>query len=165
MQISMHGEPLTTNGQPPVVGEQFPEFALKTSDSQSLGLTDLSGKVTLISVVPDIDTRVCSLSTKKFNQKVDQFPGINFLTISTNTPEQQQNWCAAADVTKIRLVSDQEHQLGEKLGIYVATKGIDSRSIWILDENGRIVYRELIIEQTNEPAYSQVLAKLTALTK
>lgn len=165
MKITMHGKPLETNGQPPQIGDQFPKFELTTTTAQKISSAKITGKYTLISFVPDINTRVCSLSTKKFNQAIDNFPNINFLTISTNTPEQQKNWCAAEGVTKMKLVSDQDHVLGQDLGLYVAAGKFDSRSVWLLNPAGKIIYRELIIEQSNEPAYSQALNKLAATAK
>ena len=48
-------------------------------------------------------------------------------------------------------------------GLYIETKGIDARSVWVLDQAGKVVYRELITEQTNEPNYQAVLDFLTKL--
>lgn len=163
VEFTMHEKPVVTNGEPPAVGATFPEFKLIAAKDQTISLDDVKGKYTLISVVPDIDTRVCSLSTKKFNQQVDNFPAINFLTVSTNTLEEQKNWCAAEGVSKIQLLSDQDHQFGSALGIYIAAAKIDARSIWLLDQNGTIIYRELVTEMTHEPNYEQVLAKVKAV--
>jgi thiol peroxidase len=65
VEFTMHEKPVVTNGEPPAVGATFPEFKLIAAKDQTISLDDVKGKYTLISVVPDIDTRVCSLSTKK----------------------------------------------------------------------------------------------------
>lgn len=122
-------------------------------------------KPTLISVVPDINTRICSISTKHFNQEVDKFAQINFYTISTNTLDQQKDWCAAEGVAKLELLSDADADFGKKMGLYVADKNIDARSIWIVDVDGKVLYQELLSEQKNEPDYQKALAFLTELTK
>ncbi|WP_057745765.1 peroxiredoxin [Liquorilactobacillus capillatus] len=160
MEIAFHGEAGQTNGTPFKLGEVFPHSTLKNAANESIDITAAQGKFSLISVVPDINTRVCSLSTKRFNQEVDKFTNINFYTVSTNTVAEQQQWCAAEGVTKMVLLSDATGQLGKELGIYIAANKIDARSIWILDEAGTIVYRELIVEQTNEPDYQSALAFL-----
>lgn len=157
LKITRHEKPTSTNGEPISIASRFPEFELKSTQGETITNTDISGKYTLISVVPDINTRVCSLSTKKFNKDVDAFPDINFLTISTNTVEQQQDWCAAEGVTKMKLLSDKDGSLGKKVGIFVEDGNVDARSIWILNPNGEVAYRELIIEQTNEPNYQAAL--------
>ncbi len=141
----------------------MPAFAVKdAADTVKTG-TQLFTKVSLISVVPDIDTRVCSLSTKRFNQEVDKYNNINFYTISTNTLEQQKNWCAAEGVAKLELLSDATAEFGKAMGLYVEEKGIDARSIWIVDTKGTVLYQELLAEQSNEPNYAKALEFLDSL--
>ncbi|GBG94583.1 thiol peroxidase [Ligilactobacillus salitolerans] len=163
MQITRHDEPLQTIGDPQKVGEKLPEFTLTDAVGQTVASKDLLNKPTLISVVPDINTRVCSISTKRFNQEVDQYPEINFLTISTNTPEQQKDWCAAEGVANMQLFSDQELDFGKKTGLYISEAGVDSRSIWVVDQAGTIVYQELVPEMTHEPNYAAALGFISAL--
>ena len=160
MEITRHGVKQTTNGKAPMIGNHLPEFTVKAGDGTKVTPADLAGKFTLISVVPDINTRVCSLSTKKFNVNAGNFTGINFLTISTNTATEQQSWCAAEGVQNMQLLSDTQESFGEALGLYVAENGTDARSVWIINPEGKIVYRELVLEQTEEPDYSSALAYL-----
>lgn len=162
MEITRHGEAQQTNGDTPHIGQFIPAFSLQQAGGSQLTSTDLKAAHTLISVVPDINTRVCSISTKEFNKSVDQFKDVRFLTVSTNTAEQQQNWCAAEGVKSIELVSDEDGEFGRSMGLYVASNNTDARSVWILDADGKIVYRELIKEQTEEPDYAAALAYLEA---
>ncbi|MFD1429096.1 peroxiredoxin [Lacticaseibacillus mingshuiensis] len=162
MKITRHGEAQQTTGEPPMIGHTLPNFTVQTADKTSLTATDFSGQYTLLSVVPDINTRVCSIQTKHFNQDMDEFMGVNFFTISTNTTDEQQQWCAAEGVKNMQLVSDQAHEFGEALGLFVAANGTDARSVWIIDPTGKIVYRQLIEEQTDEPDYQSAMAYLEA---
>lgn len=163
MDITMHGDPLTTNGTAPAVDQTLPNFQLTAATGETVTPKDWQGQATLISVVPDINTSVCSIQTKHFNQSMDAFPDIRFVTVSTNTTEQQQNWCAAEGVDRIQLLSDAQHSFGSALGLYVADKNILARSIFIIDATGKILYRELIQEQTHEPDYQKALAFLKSL--
>lgn len=163
MEILFHGVATKTNGTPVKVGEKLPAFTVKdAADTVKTG-TQLFTKVSLISVVPDIDTRVCSLSTKRFNQEVDNYNNINFYTISTNTLERQKNWCAAEGVAKLELLSDATAEFGKAMGLYVEEKGIDARSIWIVDTEGKVLYQELLTEQSDEPNYAKALEFLDSL--
>lgn len=162
MEITRHGAAQQTVGVPPMIGKTAPDFAVKTKDDTVLTLADLKGRYTLMSVVPDINTRVCSLSTKTFNQSVDQFTNVNFLTISTNSVASQQDWCAAEGVKLMQLVSDSDEKFGRQFGLFVEENGTDARSVWILNPEGKIVYRELVLEQTEEPDYGAALAYLEA---
>ncbi|KRM78057.1 redoxin domain-containing protein [Limosilactobacillus coleohominis DSM 14060] len=100
MEITIKGEQRQLVGNPPMVGEELPHFKVFDQDNEKVKTRFLFGKPTLLSVVPDINTPVCSLQTKKFNQTMDQFSGVNFLTISTNRIEDQQKWCAAEGVKR-----------------------------------------------------------------
>lgn len=162
MKITRHGDTMQTNGEPPMIGHTLPHFTVTAADHNTLSEQDMLGTPTLISVVPDINTRVCSISTKTFNKAMDQFKGMHFFTISTNTVAQQQDWCAAEDVKQMQLVSDEDGTFGRAMGLYVASNNTNARSVWILDPAGKIVYRELIEEQTDEPDYSSALAYLEA---
>ncbi|MCZ3947015.1 thiol peroxidase [Lactobacillus gasseri] len=151
MKVTFKGKEVKLIGIPPKVGDSMPNFTVLNKDKHTVTKDNLLGKVSLISVVPDINTPVCSIQTKTFNKKMDQFPNINFLTISTNTIQDQQNWCAAEDVKNMQLLSDENLFFGKATGLLIPDSGILARSVWILDPNGKIVYREIVDKITHEP--------------
>lgn len=154
MKVTFKGKEVKLIGIPPKVGDSMPNFTVLNKDKH---------KVSLISVVPDINTPVCSIQTKTFNKKMDQFPNVNFLTISTNTIQDQQNWCAAEDVKNMQLLSDENLSFGKATGLLIPDSGILARSVWILDPNGKIAYREIVDEITHEPNYDAALNELKKL--
>lgn len=162
MEITRHGTAITTNGNPTALGAKLPAFTVHDSSGQPVKTEDLGRRLTLISVVPDINTRVCSISTKHFNQDMDAFDNVDFYTISTNTPQEQQSWCAVENVKKMKLLSDQTGDFGKAMGLFVADNHTDARSVWVVDGTGTVKYRELITEQTHEPDYASALAYLKA---
>lgn len=162
MQFQRRDGIVNTNGTPPEVGTKFPEFIIKNKNNQKLTLKQLLDKLTLISVVPDINTRVCSISTQRFNHEMDRYSQFNFYTISTNEPQDQQNWCAAEGVSNMELLSDSAFDFGKKAGLFIAANKTDARCIYILDTDGTILYRELINPQNNEPNYQAALEFLNS---
>jgi thiol peroxidase len=157
---------LTLAKEPVNVGEQLPNVTLATADG-SFNLADLSGKVSVVSVVPNVNTGTCTLQTRYFNQQADQFSDVNWVTISTNTPEEQTGWCAAEGVDNLTLLSDQDHAFGEASGLYIgkdlftledADNGFDTRAVFVVDANGTIVYRQIVPVLGDEPEYEPVLA-------
>ena len=78
MQITRHGAPQDTIGTPPSLGHQLPKFNVTDAQGNPVTAADFTGRYSLISVVPDITTRVCSISTKQFNQAMDAFNGVGF---------------------------------------------------------------------------------------
>lgn len=163
MEITINGEPRQLVGNPPEVGDKFPHFKVFDKNHDKIKTRQLLGKVTLLSVVPNINTPVCSIQTKKFNSTMDQFPDVNFLTISTNTIEEQQKWCAAEGVQNMQLVSDREESFGYESKLLIPDEGVLARSVWILDKDGKVAYRQIVKELTDEPDYDQVLAELKKL--
>lgn len=160
MQITRHDQPIETIGTPPAIGEQLPDFNLVTAQHKTVSRDDLIGQLTLISIVPDINTRVCSIQTKHFNTTVDQFDDIHFYTISTNTVAQQQDWCAAEGVHNMQLLSDEQLSFGKAMNLYVPSNNTLQRSIFIVDATGKIGYQELVVEQTQEPDYQAAITFL-----
>lgn len=157
MQFTKKGNLLETNGTPFTVGDQLPDFTVLNQDGHEVTKSELIKRMTFISVVPDINTPVCDLSTRKFNEQVNQYPNVDFYTISTNTPAEQQKWCALSDVSQMKMLSDENHDFGTKMGLWIKDAGIDARSVWVIAEDGKIVYRELVNELSHEPNYDQVL--------
>lgn len=160
MKITRHDKPFATLTDIPEIGEQFPNFTVTNRAGEKVQLTDLLNQPLLISVVPNINTSVCSLQTKHFNEEVDQYAGINFVTISTNTPEQQAQWCAAQNVKKMQLLSDVKQNFGQQTHLLMDDSGLLARSVWVINTDGQITYREVVSEMTNEPKYDQVLDQI-----
>lgn len=165
MDLDFKGDTITTYGTPLTVGETFPDFTVLNKDNNEVKLSSLLDKPLLISVVPDINTRVCSIQTKHFNKEVDGHSEINFVTISTNTPEEQANWCAAEDVENMKMLSDIDHDFGKKSNIWIRDRNILARSVWVVDSNGEIIYSEIVPVQSDEPSYDKVLGQLNELIK
>ena len=163
MKVTFKGKDCQSIAEPVKVGEKMPDFTVINKEKENITTADLLGEPTLISVVPDINTSVCSIQTKKFNQDVDQFNNVNFLTVSTNTVEDQQKWCAAEGVKKMQLVADSNREFGKATGLLIPDLDILARSVFVLNPDGKIVYREIVGEITNEPNYEQALAELKKL--
>jgi thioredoxin-dependent peroxiredoxin len=157
MDILFHGETVQLIGEPLEVGKKLPDFQLTAADGRIIEAHDLYGKLTLISVVPDLNTRVCSLSTRKFNKTTDQYPQAKFITISTNAPEDQKNWCALEGVKSVEVLSDQDKSFGKAMNLYIPANDRDTRAIYVINDQGIVIYRELISNISNEPNYEAAL--------
>lgn len=165
MDLEFKGNTVSTIGNPLTVGETFPDFVVLNKDNNEIKLSSLLDKPLLISVVPNINTSVCSIQTKRFNEEIDGHSEINFVTISTNTPEEQSDWCAAENVKNMKMLSDIDHDFGKKSNIWIRDLNILARSVWVIDKNGEIIYSEIVPVQTNEPSYDKVLGQLNELVK
>jgi thiol peroxidase len=157
MQVTRKGTIYDVPGTQPKVGDQAKEFQLKSLEDKDYRLTDFLGKPTILSIVPDIDTRVCALQTKRFNEEASKIAEVNFVTISNNTKEEQANWCGKEGIDMLML-HDPENTFGETYQIMIPELGHFARAIFVLDENGVIRYEEIVPEISHEPDYQAALS-------
>lgn len=156
MQVTFKGSPIETNGNLPIVGKELPQFKLIDSDGKSFSNADLVDHVTVLSIVPNIDTSVCDAQSKAFHEKVSQLDGVQLATISVNTAEEFNNWCAANGI-EMRTVPDSDRSFGKALGLYVPDKDIIARAVIVVDQDGKITYEQLVPEIAQEPDYDQAV--------
>lgn len=163
--VTMRGNAHQTVGELPQVGSTAPAFTLVANDMSSVSLSDSTGKVRIISVVPSIDTGVCAIETARFNREMDSLPeNVVGYTISVDTPFAQKRWCAAEGVEKMKLLSDFKGQkFAHDYGVYLENLGITARAVLIIDRDDKIAYTQLVPEIAQEPDYSEVLDKAREL--
>jgi thiol peroxidase len=165
--VTFKGNPLTLAGQAIKVGQPAPDFKLHYFDGglKEIKLSDLKGKPTLISVVPSLDTPVCQIQTKKFNESLGGLgERINALTVSLDLPFAQNRFCGAEKITNLRTGSDyQDRNFGNSYGVLIEELKILSRAIFVLDANGVVKYVEYVPEVASEPNYEPALAALKSL--
>jgi len=165
--VTFKGKPLTLAGNAVAVGSQAPPFELHSyanGSMTSITPADLKGKPTLISVVPSLDTPVCQLQTKKFN---DQLAGlgdkVNALTVSLDLPFAMNRFCGAEKITNMRVGSDyQERTFGKNWGMLIEELKILARGTFVLDKNGKVVHAQQVKEVADEPDYDAALKALKA---
>lgn len=163
MNVLITGEVAELVGEPLAVGEQLPHFKLEDENGDKVKTADLVGRITLISVVPDLNTDTCSLQTRHFNQTVDQFGDVQFITVSTNSVEEQRDWCAAEGVKNMRVLSDEQESFGYATNLYLPVQGFDTRAVYIVDAHSTVKYAQIIPEVSEEPDYDDALQALKTL--
>ncbi|GFH43132.1 2-Cys peroxiredoxin [Lactococcus hodotermopsidis] len=142
----------------PLTAGQAPDFTLLDQNKTEVTLSKLPDPI-IISVFPDINTRVCSLQTRRFNAEAAQNKAISFLSISNNTHEEQANWCAAEGVD-MTVLSDNDNVFGKAYGLVMTQANLLARSVYVV-KNGQIVYSEILTEMTDEPNYEEALKVAT----
>ncbi len=164
--ITFKGNPMTLEGEDLAVGSPAPAFTLHYADAgiQTLKLSDLKGKPTIISIVPSLDTAVCAVQTKRFNEELGSLGDkVNAVTVSRDLPFAQARFCSAEDI-KMRTASDyQTHQFGTDYGMTIEELKLLTRAVIVLDSDGNVAYKEIVPEVTNEPDYEAAMATLRML--
>ncbi|HNX68716.1 MAG TPA: thiol peroxidase [Candidatus Omnitrophota bacterium] len=156
---TFQGGPLTLIGPELKVGDKAPDFRLVDNALKPVTLGSSKGKIRLVSVVPSIDTPVCDLQTKRFNQEASKLPaGVTVLTVSMDLPFAQGRWCGLAGADKIQMLSDyQEHSFGAAYGVLIKELKLLARAIFVIGPDDTIQYVEYVKEVTQHPDYEKVL--------
>lgn len=157
--ITMRGNPLTLVGKEVKVGESAPDFEVLDNDLSPIKLSSFQGKVCVISSVPSLDTPVCDMETRRFNQEAAKLSAdIQILTISMDLPFAQKRWCGAAGVDKIVTLSDHRNaSFGIAYGVLIKELRLLARSVFVVDREGIIKYVQMVNEISQEPDYDAVL--------
>lgn len=155
MQIKRGDQIINLVGQPLAVGDALPNVELLNQDRQAVQLGDYINGVSVISIVPDINTKTCSIQTSRFNQlaKEKDYP---IITLSNNQPEDIVNWCSSNDVDMVYL-SDLNGQFSEASGLLMAEYDKLARTVMLVDADGIIRYIEIVADMRDEPDYDKVL--------
>ena len=155
--ITMKGNPLTLTGHEIKVGDLAPDVTLVANDLSEVKLSSFKGKKIIVSVVPSLDTPVCDLQTRRFNQEASKLDDVVVLTVSKDLPFAQKRWCGAVGAVAVKTLSDFRGNFGETYGVLIKGLGLLARAIFVIDESGKITYIQLVKEVATEPNYEEVL--------
>lgn len=163
-KITLHGNEINTNGELPAVGDQAPAFSLVNSELSDVGLDSYKGKKKLLNIVPSLDTPICAISTKKFNDAAVSHPDTVFLMVSADLPFAMSRFCTAEGTENvISLSMMRSRKFAKDYGVLIEDgrlSGITARAVVVINENDRVIYTELVPEIAEEPNYNAALALL-----
>ncbi len=162
--ITLKGNPVHTNGSLPAVGAKAPDFVLVNGDLQNIKLDAYQGKKKLLNIVPSLDTPVCQISTRKFNEHAKTRTDTVFLMISGDLPFAMKRFCAAegtANVVPLSMM--RSRNFAKDYGVLIEDgplAGITARAVVVLDEQNKVRYTQLVPEIADEPDYAAAIAAL-----
>lgn len=163
-EVTFKGGPVTLLGSEVKVGDTAPDFQVLDNGLGEVTLKDYSGKKKLISVVPSLDTGVCSKQTRKFNEEAAGVDNSVILTISNDLPFAQKRWCAAEGIENVVTLSDHKDlSFGNNYGTVMEELRLQARSVFVVDENDTVTYVEYVSEGTDEPDYDKAVEALKSL--
>jgi thiol peroxidase len=164
--VTFKGTVLNLVGKEPILGDPIPDIELTDGDMQPFKTSSLKGKTTIIATVPCLATSVCDTMTRRFNQEASKLNSdINIITVSMDLPFTLKNWCGAAGISNIKVLSDhKEALLGKSLGILIKEWRMLARSVFIIDAKGSIKHIHIVNEIADQPDYSKILEEVKQLS-
>jgi thiol peroxidase len=165
--ITLNGDVIHTNGDLPPVGEVAPDFKLVGKDLADIALTRFTGKKKLLNIVPSLDTPVCAISTKKFNDFARKREDVVMLVISADLPFASSRFCGAEGIDNvISLSMMRSRNFAKDYGVLIVDgplAGITARAVVVLDKDNKVVYTEYVPEIGQEPDYAKAIAALDSI--
>jgi thiol peroxidase len=156
---TLRGNPLTLVGPELKAGDAAPNFETVDNGLQAVDLAKTGSTVRIFSVVPSLDTPVCDAQTKRFNEEAAKLPGVDIYTVSMDLPFAQKRWCGAFGVDKVKMLSDHRTgSFGSAYGTLIKELRIESRAIFVLDQNNVVKHAEYVKEVADHPNYEAALA-------
>jgi thioredoxin-dependent peroxiredoxin len=163
--VTFAGNPLILLGNPVKVGDMAPGFALVDKDLKEVALSDFAGKVKIISVTPSLDTPVCDLQARRFNEEAQTLSdSVIILNVSMDLPFAIARYCADAGLDRVKALSDhREASFGMSYGVLIKGLRLLARSIFVIDKANIIQYQQIVPEVTQHPDYDRALTEAKKL--
>lgn len=163
---TLKGNPLELEGPELKAGDAAPDATLKKDLVSDINLSEFSGTPRVYSVVPSLDTPVCALQTKRFNQEAANLPNVKFITISADLPVAQARFCGAEGINAENLSCLSDHKdlsFGKAYGTLIPGLRIESRAVFVVDKDDKLTYVEYVPEVAEHPNYDAVLEAARSL--
>ncbi len=161
--VTFKGTPVTLQGRDVRVGDVAPNFTAIDRDMQPVKLDSLKGGIVIISVVPSLDTPVCELQTRRFNEEAEKLK-VKLVTISMDLPFAQRRFCDSFKIENITMLSDyKDREFGQRYGMYIEELGLLARGVFIVNAEGMLAYKQMVKEIGEQPDYDAVLSEAKKL--
>lgn len=165
--VTAGDKPVALLGHQVQIGSAAPNFKVVNDRYQTKTLNDYLGQPFLISVVASLDTGVCSIQTKRFNDALGELAqDIKIITISADLPFAQKRFCQQENIDKVETLSDSVwRDFGMNYGVLIKDMGLLTRAIFVVDTNGIITYKEIVPVLSDEPNYDMALTAISQLSE
>lgn len=158
--VYFQGNPVEVYGEMPAVGTVAPEFALTAADLSEITLEKYRGTRLVLNIFPSLDTDVCAASVRRFNKEAASYENTKVLCVSMDLPFAMSRFCSINGIEGVSVASAFRHpEFGKNYGVTIVDgplKNLLARSVVVIDETGKVIYRQLVDEITHEPDYQAV---------
>lgn len=164
MKITFAGNDVNLLGKEIKVSDKAPEFKATKNDLSVFDSKENEGNVIVYSVAPSLDTSVCALQAKRFNQEASKLENVKIVTITEDLPFAQARFCSNEGIENTIMVSDyKDREFGEKYGFLMEENKLLARGVVIVDKEGIVRYVEYVPEVTNEVDFDKALEEVKKL--
>ncbi|MBU1094254.1 MAG: thiol peroxidase [Firmicutes bacterium] len=160
------GKQVTLLGETKHVGDLAPNFQVVNNKFEVKHLSDYKTRYIILNVVPSLDTTVCDRQARTVNLELAERKDVVVLTISNDLPFTQAKWCGSSGIENIITLSDyQDLDFANKFGTNIKELRLQARSVFVLDEQRKIVYLEYVDEMSQHLNFDDLLSFVKQLPK
>lgn len=164
-KVTFKGNPVTLVGNEVKKGDKAPDFTLLDKTLTPKSLKDFSGKIKVLAIYPSIDTGICAMQNRKFNEMATTLSDdVVVLSVSCDLPFAQARFCAAEGLNNVITLSDhKETDFGLKYGFLIEELRLLARGTVIIDKSDVVQYVEFVPEIATEPDYEKAAEALKSI--
>lgn len=163
-KIALRGNPVHTSGELPKVGSKAPDFKLVNKDLKDVSLADYKGKKKILNIYPSIDTPVCAMSTRKFNEHAKKHADTVIVMVSMDLPFAQTRFCGNEHLENVQTLSLMRgRDFADHYGVMLKDgplAGVLARAVVVIDKDDKVVHTEMVPDIAQEPNYEAALKAL-----
>lgn len=165
--LHFKGDEVHAYGFVPSVGSVAPEFKLAGTDLGDVKSTGLRGHTVVLNIFPSLDTEVCARSVRRFNEEAAALPGVKVVCVSMDLPFAMSRFCTLEGINGVTFASAfRDAEFAKDYGVMMIDgplKGLLARAVVVIAPDGKVAYRELVNEITDEPDYKAALGVIRSL--
>ncbi len=164
--INWKGNPVDVEGPELKVGDKAPsDFVVAANDLKAVSGQELAGKTRVLLSVPSLDTAVCDMEVRRFNQEAAKIGNLGIYACSMDLPFAQKRWCGAAGIEKVQTLSDfKARNFATAHGVFVPSIGLMCRAVFVIDSKDTIRHVEYVRDAVHEPNYQAALEVAKSLS-
>jgi len=160
-KTKLKGNDVNLSGNDVQAGDNAPEVKVVGKDLGEIAVGGAKDKVQLIVAVPSLDTAVCAAETRKFNEEAANVDGVEVIVVSMDLPFAMGRFCTTEGIENLSVGSDfRNKDFANAYGVLIADgplAGVSARAIFVVDKDGKITYKQIVPEITEEPNYKEAL--------
>jgi len=164
VEVTLKGNPVKLYGSQLAAGQEAPGFTAQKNDLSEYVFEGIAGKRVIFASVPSLDTAVCDMETRRFNDEAVKLPDVEIVTVSMDLPFAQKRWCGAAGVDKVTTVSDHAGaSFGRQYGVLIEGGPLNrflARAVFVVGPDNRLIYVEYVKEIGEQPDFEAIRAAL-----
>jgi thiol peroxidase len=159
--VTLNGKPVTLVGSQLEVGQPAPDFKLTDAGFKEVSLSKSKSKVKLISVTFSLETAICDLQTRTFEEAVGKYPDAVGYSVSMDLPFTLSRYAKEHPIHILKLLTDYKTgNFGTDYGVLIKENRLLARAVFIVGNDNNIRYVEYVKDVATAPDYDKALKAL-----